>query len=151
MKTQGDNKFYHFDCFTCVKCPEKENRIGERPFTRIAGDFVCQKCYKLDHPDKECNICGDVSSWRISFNLNFQNSILMVKLLPWLQIIQSSAVKDNTGNIYHHACFTCAICENELAGQKYINRDAERFCKDCFDKEKAPECCLCGKRIKSDG
>ena len=62
MKTQGDNKFYHYDCFTCSKCPDKENRIGERPFTRIAGEFVCQKCYKVDHPDKECNICGEVSN-----------------------------------------------------------------------------------------
>ena len=60
MRTQGDNKHFHFDCFTCVKCPPSQNQIGELPFTRVGGDFVCQKCYKIEHPDKECKICGDV-------------------------------------------------------------------------------------------
>ncbi|XP_063711842.1 four and a half LIM domains protein 2-like [Symsagittifera roscoffensis] len=124
MRTQGDNKHFHFDCFTCVKCPPSQNQIGELPFTRVGGDFVCQKCYKIEHPDKECKICGDV--------------------------ITSSAVKDNLGSIYHRGCFTCAVCEHELAGKKYINRDSERYCKDCFDSHKAPLCCKCENRIKSD-
>ena len=66
-------------------------------------------------------------------------------------MITSSAVKDNLGSIYHRGCFTCAVCEHELAGKKYINRDSERYCKDCFDSHKAPLCCKCENRIKSDG
>ena len=53
-------------------------------------------------------------------------------------------------NIWHNYCFKCFGCSKPLRGVKFVRREHEVHCFDCYQKKFAPRCTICQGNVGND-
>ncbi|KAI8920386.1 hypothetical protein DFJ77DRAFT_240076 [Powellomyces hirtus] len=52
-------------------------------------------------------------------------------------------------NKFHPACFACIKCNNELQS-RYFEKDADLYCRSCYESSFVPTCSACTNKILPD-
>ena len=65
-------------------------------------------------------------------------------------MIFSENCTEAEGRPWHVSHFSCAECQIQLGGQRYIMKKGRPFCVKCFDGVFAEYCNTCGKMIGVD-
>ena len=82
-----------------------DNPLAGKPFTKVEGHNVCQNCYR-DKYAKRCAKCEQLIEGSVKFVAYDEK-------------------------FYHRDCFTCAKCDQPLAGEKFRVRGEDKVCMKC--------------------
>jgi len=66
------------------------------------------------------------------------------------EILGHQGIVTYQDNIWHSYCFKCFGCSRPLRGVKFVRREHEVHCFDCYQKKFAPCCTICKGNVSSD-
>ncbi|UJR13895.1 hypothetical protein I4U23_000902 [Adineta vaga] len=66
------------------------------------------------------------------------------------EIIFSDECTEAEGYSWHMDHFCCSNCKKRLGGERYVMRQSQPFCLNCFETMYAEYCDTCGERIETD-
>ncbi|CAF1238783.1 unnamed protein product [Rotaria magnacalcarata] len=66
------------------------------------------------------------------------------------EIIFSDECTEAEGYSWHMDHFCCSNCKKRLGGERYVMRQSQSFCLNCFETMYAEYCDTCGERIETD-
>jgi formylmethanofuran dehydrogenase subunit E len=107
----------------CFLCSECQQPIGKENFITREQQPVCMPCYDAKFAQR-CSQCKEV--------------------------IRQGGVTYKNGT-WHKECFICTKCTKQLAGLKFITKENQPFCMDCYVDSFAKKCCMCTKPILGIG
>jgi LIM domain len=67
-----------------------------------------------------------------------------------VQMLQSTDFTQSMHRDWRNGDFGCGRCGKPLTGQRYIMREEQPYCKQCYDTEFANTCGSCGTAITTD-
>jgi len=68
----------------------------------------------------------------------------------FVKIIFSDECTEAEGYSWHMDHFGCSNCKKRLGGERYVMRQNQPFCLNCFETMYAEYCDTCGERIETD-
>jgi len=116
----GRNAFWHPQCFTCRQC--KEFLVNLIYFGKD-GQLYCGRHHAEQYKPR-CTACDE--------------------------IIFSDECTEAEGFSWHMDHFCCLNCKKRLGGERYVMRQNQPFCLNCFETMYAEYCDTCGERIETD-
>jgi len=66
------------------------------------------------------------------------------------EIVGHQGIVTYQDNIWHTYCFKCFGCSRPLRGVKFVRREHEVHCFDCYQKKFAPRCTICQGNVGGD-
>jgi len=116
----GRTGLWHPQCFNCTHC--KEFLVNLIYFYKD-GQLYCGRHHaELYKP--RCTACDE--------------------------IIFSDECTEAEGFSWHMTHFCCSNCQKRLGGERYVMRQSQPFCLNCFETMYAEYCDTCGERIETD-
>ncbi|CAF3503960.1 unnamed protein product [Adineta steineri] len=112
--------FWHPQCFTCTQC--KEFLVNLIYFSKDGLLYCGRHHAELYKP--RCTACDE--------------------------IIFSDECTEAEGYSWHMDHFCCSNCKKRLGGERYVMRQSQPFCLNCFETMYAEYCDTCGERIETD-
>ncbi|CAF2479428.1 unnamed protein product [Rotaria sp. Silwood2] len=116
----GRNGLWHPQCFTCKQC--KEFLVNLIYFHKDGLLYCGRHHAELYKP--RCTACDE--------------------------IIFSDECTEAEGYSWHMDHFCCSNCKKRLGGERYVMRQNQPFCLNCFETMYAEYCDTCGERIETD-
>lgn len=116
----GRTGLWHPQCFICTQC--KEFLVNLIYFYKD-GQLYCGRHHaELYKP--RCTACDE--------------------------IIFSDECTEAEGYSWHMDHFCCSNCKKRLGGERYVMRQSQPYCLNCFETMYAEYCDTCGERIETD-
>ncbi|CAF1136286.1 unnamed protein product [Rotaria sordida] len=116
----GRTGLWHPECFTCKQC--KEFLVNLIYFYKD-GQLYCGRHHaELYKP--RCTACDE--------------------------IIFGDECTEAEGYSWHMDHFCCSNCKKRLGGERYVMRQTQPYCLNCFETMYAEYCDTCGERIETD-
>jgi hypothetical protein len=107
----------------CFTCAECQQPIGSKSFIPRDQQVICVPCYEEKFAQR-CTECKEV----------IRRGGVTYKGEPW-----------------HKECFVCNYCHKQLAGIKFISKDDQPYCAECYGELFAKKCNKCTKPITGIG
>ncbi|XP_026702055.1 four and a half LIM domains protein 5 isoform X2 [Athene cunicularia] len=108
---------------SCFVCQYCRQPLGTKPLITKDNENYCVPCFEKQFAH-HCYSCKKVIT---SGGVTYHDQ-------PW-----------------HKECFVCAGCKTQLSGQRFISKDEDPYCVDCFSKLYAKKCAACKKPITALG
>jgi len=116
----GRTGLWHPQCFNCTQC--KEFLVNLIYFYKD-GQLYCGRHHaELYKP--RCTACDE--------------------------IIFGDECTEAEGYSWHMDHFCCSNCKKRLGGERYVMRQTQPYCLNCFETMYAEYCDTCGERIETD-
>ncbi|CAF1502059.1 unnamed protein product [Adineta steineri] len=116
----GRSGLWHPQCFNCTQCKEF---LVNLIYYYKDGQLYCGRHHaELYKP--RCTACDE--------------------------IIFSDECTEAEGYSWHMDHFCCSNCQKRLGGERYVMRQTQPFCLNCFETMYAEYCDTCGERIETD-
>jgi hypothetical protein len=107
----------------CFTCSECKQPIGSKSFIPHEATVVCVPCYEQKFAQR-CTKCKEV----------IRRGGVTYKNEPW-----------------HKECFSCKNCDKQLSGIKFITKEDQPYCQECYGELFSKKCCKCLKPITGIG
>ena len=142
-----DIKPEHFYGF-CQKChqPVEGENVGCKAFDDQVFHIVCFTCESCSKPLHGFNFYAlNMKPYCEDCYLDTLERCASCNNLITDRILRAAGEK------FHPECFSCSVCEVNLAKIPFTVDDASRiYCIDCYHKLYAPLCSVCNERIVPD-
>ncbi|KAF3688395.1 Four and a half LIM domains protein 2 [Channa argus] len=113
---------WHSECFLCIKC---RRSLLDQPFTTKDEMPMCTDCYSNEYSAK-CCVC-------------------LKTIMP------GSKKMEHKGNSWHQSCFICNHCQQPIGTRSFVQRDGNKYCLPCYERQFALQCVHCHKPITTRG
>jgi hypothetical protein len=101
-----------FTCHVCSSPFPPDATIYPDPKSMTGEDFLCRPCFIENGGSKgDCQVCG--------------RAVLILK--------KEGGFVENSGRVWHKACFKCAGCTKAIGDRPMVDLLGRPSCADCFD------------------
>ncbi|CAG0894723.1 unnamed protein product [Darwinula stevensoni] len=130
----GPNRAWHPQCFVCCHCKEL---LVDLIYFHANGQIYCGRDFAQICQIPRCKACDEVS---ISFPAHLSVLLIFSKMHTQAE-----------GSAWHTDHFCCFLCDQPLAGKKYIPQDGHPHCLPCFQASYGKRCETCKGDIAPEG
>ncbi|XP_071818540.1 prickle planar cell polarity protein 3-B-like isoform X2 [Apostichopus japonicus] len=117
---------FHESCFeqrySCGMCKQS---LADKAFGNWDGMMCCLECYEK-HLARTCPRCGEIIKPGAK-RLGYQ------------------------GKEWHDKCFVCKVCNEHIGTKKFVPKDDDIYCNNCYEESFGTRCAGCNKVIQSGG
>ncbi|ESO08804.1 hypothetical protein HELRODRAFT_190613 [Helobdella robusta] len=172
-----NDEYWHDECFMCHDCLANltNNRFAYKNQELLCMDCydklptskccICDKkfedgqvTYEFDgkHRHEECFKCAQCDALiQTSLFVPHQNSQLCVRCYEDKYALKCKKCQKviNHGGIkvqdtpWHSTCFACKLCSISLLNVKFVTKDNELYCQNCYTEKFVKKCVRCGRPI----
>ncbi|KAM8872335.1 four and a half LIM domains protein 2-like isoform 1-T1 [Synchiropus picturatus] len=142
------DRHWHSECFLCIKCSQS---LVEQPFATKDDMLMCTECYINEYSSK-CHTCQKtITPGQEKLFSTFLCSLKVFRsLISPLHVVGSKKM-EHKGNTWHENCFTCNRCQQPIGTRSFVQKDTNKYCLPCYEKQFALPCIHCKKPILTGG
>ncbi|KAI1286624.1 Four and a half LIM domains protein 2 [Halotydeus destructor] len=152
----GEGHLWHPLCFRCHSC---HDQLMNLTYCLKKGAIYCERHYAETFKPR-CTACDENMSEEVS-SVEVKKVKKVVKKKKSVTIDENSLVgliekQDGAADDqamdkdFHLDHFSCFKCSNSLAASRYVLRDDNPYCIDCYELDFANGCVQCDKKIGID-